>query len=183
MQVATTLIDGVLILSPKVFYDQRGYFVETFNQKVFQKCTNLEINFVQDNQSFSEKGTLRGLHFQKGQHAQAKLVRVVSGKVMDVIVDLRVDSPTFGKHIKIILDQDNHQQIFIPRGCAHGFLVLSETAIFSYKCDNYYNQQAESGIIYNDPDLNIDWQNQDMRSIISEKDLSLNTFKAYRQLC
>ena len=151
--------------------------MESFNQAVFKEGLNRDINFVQDNESYSSKGVLRGLHYQKGDYAQAKLVRVIKGKILDVVVDLRADSPTFSKHMSIELSEDNKTQLFIPRGFAHGFLVLSDTAIFSYKCDNFYNKASEGGIIYNDKDLNIDWKLDEKEFIVSEKDLELPTLK------
>lgn len=160
-----------------MFQDERGIFYETYNQKVFEKTTGLEIDFVQDNQSVSSRGVLRGLHFQTGNMAQAKLVRVVKGKVMDVVVDLRKNSETFGKSYSVVLDDVNHLQLFVPRGFAHGFITLSEESIFSYKCDNYYDKASESGIIYNDATLALDWHLPKEEFIISEKDLELPTFE------
>ncbi|MBB1150985.1 dTDP-4-dehydrorhamnose 3,5-epimerase [Myroides sp. NP-2] len=176
MEVRTTKLPGCLIVKPPVFTDSRGYFFESFNQELFEKKSGLQINFVQDNQSFSTKGTLRGLHFQRGIHQQAKLVRVIQGEILDVVVDIRENSPTFGQHFSMILNDKEQEQLFIPRGFAHGFLVLSETAIFAYKCDNYYNKQAESGILYNDPILNISWSNVNQEYLISDKDLLLPSF-------
>ena len=167
---------GCYILEPSIFDDGRGYFMESFNQKRFNDGIGEDIVFVQDNQSFSKKGVLRGLHFQKGRFAQAKLVRVLSGVVLDIAVDLRRDSHTFGKHISVELSAENKRQFFVPRGFAHGFVVLSETAEFFYKCDNYYNKEAEGGIIYNDALLNIDWRLPDFDILVSEKDLNLPTF-------
>lgn len=172
-----TEIEDCFILKPQKFEDERGYFFESFNEAIFRDKTGLLVHFVQDNQSFSSKGVLRGLHFQTGVHQQAKLVRVIQGEVLDVVVDLRKDSKTYGKHIKEILSDTNQKQVFIPRGFAHGFLVLSETAIFSYKCDNYYNRESEGGIIYNDESLGIDWMLRDEDFLISEKDLVLPKFK------
>lgn len=172
-----TELEDCFILKPQKFEDERGYFFESFNEAVFRDKTGLLVHFVQDNQSFSSKGVLRGLHFQTGFHQQAKLVRVIQGEVLDVVVDLRKDSKTYGKHIKEILSDTNQKQVFIPRGFAHGFLVLSETAIFSYKCDNYYNRESEGGIIYNDESLGIDWILNDEDFLISEKDLVLPKFK------
>ena len=177
MIVKETNLEGCFIIKPKVIQDKRGYFLESFNQAVFKEGLNRDINFVQDNESYSSKGVLRGLHYQKGDYAQAKLVRVIKGKILDVVVDLRADSPTFSKHMSIELSEDNKTQLFIPRGFAHGFLVLSDTAIFSYKCDNFYNKASEGGIIYNDKDLNIDWKLDEKEFIISEKDLELPTLK------
>jgi dTDP-4-dehydrorhamnose 3,5-epimerase len=170
--IATTL-SGCFIIEPKVISDQRGYFMESFNQKTFQKAVGQEVHFVQDNQSFSTEGVLRGLHYQTGIHAQAKLVRVLSGEVLDVAVDIRPDSLTYGQHVSILLSGENQKQFFVPRGFAHGFLVLSETATFFYKCDNYYNKESEGGIIYNDETLKIDWQFCTENLIISEKDTML----------
>lgn len=169
-----TKLKGCFILEPRVFEDNRGYFFESFNQSTFQKLIGSPINFIQDNESFSVKGTLRGLHYQQGAHAQAKLVRVVKGTVLDIAVDIRKHSPTFGAHVALELSEANKNQLFIPRGFAHGFVVLSDTAIFSYKCDNFYNKQSEGGIIYNDKDLNIDWILSENDFIVSEKDLLLN---------
>lgn len=175
MQVEKTNLLNCLVLLPNVFKDKRGYFLESFNDSKFKESTGLNVNFVQDNESFSSKGVLRGLHFQKGEFAQAKLVRVIKGEVLDIAVDIRPKSPTFGEHFSIVLSEKNKKQLFIPRGFAHGFLVLSDTAIFSYKCDNYYKKSSEGGIIYNDPTLNIDWQFPEEDLIISEKDKLLPT--------
>jgi len=180
MNIKTTKIAGVLILEPKVFYDDRGYFLESYNQKTLQN-NDISISFVQDNQSFSKYGTIRGLHYQKGDSAQVKLIRVLKGEILDVVVDLRMNSKTYGQSLAVKLSSDNNLQLLIPKGLAHGFSVLSEDAIIFYKCDNFYNKEAESGIIYNDTDLDIDWQVPiDMR-IISQKDLNLQTFKQYRE--
>ena len=177
MTVKETKLKGCFILEPKVFEDSRGYFFESFNQKTFNKLIGQNIYFIQDNESFSTKGALRGLHYQTGEHAQAKLVRVIKGCVLDIAVDIRKDSPTFGDHVSLELSEDNKQQLFIPRGFAHGFIVLSDTAIFSYKCDNFYNKEAEGGIIYNDTSLKADWKLNAKEFIISEKDLQLPTLK------
>ena len=173
MTVEETYLKGCYIISPKIFEDERGYFFESFNKQVFEKETGISTNFVQDNQSKSNKGVLRGLHFQTGEHGQAKLVSVIKGKVMDVCVDIRKESLTFGKHFTIILDDQEHKQLYIPRGFAHGFLVLEDDTIFSYKCDNFYNKQSESGILFNDKNLNIDWGFPKDQMIISEKDKQL----------
>lgn len=178
MKVEHTHLEGCFIITPKVFGDERGYFFESFNQDIFEKETGVSVNFVQDNQSKSSKGVLRGLHFQKGKHAQAKLVRVIKGKVLDVAVDVRPNSKTYGQHVSVILDETNNKQLFVPRGFAHGFLVLEDHTIFSYKCDNFYNKQSEDGIIYNDPSLNIDWNFPERELILSEKDLLLPKFEA-----
>ncbi|WP_242083679.1 dTDP-4-dehydrorhamnose 3,5-epimerase [Aestuariivivens sediminis] len=176
MSIEETFIQGCYVLTPRVFEDERGYFFESFNRNHFEEATGRSINFVQDNESQSKKGVLRGLHFQRGDHAQSKLVRVTRGKVLDVCVDLRQDSKTFGAHFSIILDAVKKQQLFIPKQFAHGFLVLENDTIFTYKCDNFYNKESETGIIYNDMTLNIDWQVHDSKLMISEKDLSLPTF-------
>jgi len=175
MKVKETKLKDCFILEPKVFDDNRGYFFESFNEKEFNKLMGFKINFVQDNESKSIKGVIRGLHFQKGRFAQAKLVRVVSGRVLDVCVDLRKESPSFGQHISEELSDSNRKQIFAPRGFAHGFIVLSDFAIFSYKCDNFYNKESEAGIIYNDPSLQIDWKLKPSEFIVSSKDLHLPT--------
>ncbi len=177
MELQKTPLKDCLLLKPKVFRDDRGVFYETYNQKVFEKTTELKIDFVQDNQSISSKGVLRGLHFQNGEMAQAKLVRVVKGRVLDIVVDIRKGSETFGKSFSIVLDDLEQLQLFVPRGFAHGFITLSEQSIFSYKCDNYYNKASESGIIYNDATLALDWHLPKEEFIISEKDLELPTFE------
>lgn len=177
MNFIPTKLKGCYILEPKVIFDERGYFMESFNEKRFQEAIGEEIHFVQDNQSYSTKGVLRGLHYQTGEHAQAKLVRVLSGEVLDVAVDIRPGSETFGEHVAILLSAENQKQFFVPRGFAHGFLVLSETATFFYKCDNFYNKESEGGIIFNDPKLNIDWQFPEKELIISEKDQILPTIE------
>ena len=169
MNIIPTSIAGVWIIEPKIFNDPRGYFFESYNQKEFNKKIG-HIDFVQDNESFSSYGVLRGLHFQKPPFAQSKLVRVIQGKVLDVAVDIRHGSPTFGKYVSVELSGENHRQFFIPRGFAHGFCVLSETALFQYKCDNLYAPQSEGAIAWNDPDLNIDWRISSDEIILSEKD-------------
>jgi dTDP-4-dehydrorhamnose 3,5-epimerase len=173
MIVKETKLKGCFIFEPKVFEDKRGYFVESYNQKIFNQLTGNNISFVQDNESFSSKGVLRGLHYQIGEYAQAKLVRVISGKVLDVAVDVRKESPTFGQSISVVLSEENKKQFFVPRGFAHGFVVLSDTALFSYKCDNFYNKESEGGILYSDRTLNINWGLPADQLIISEKDLIL----------
>ena len=178
MNVKETKLKGCFILEPKVFEDERGYFYESYNEKTFNDAIGREVVFVQDNESFSTKGVLRGLHFQKGAYAQAKLVRVIKGSVLDVAVDLRKESETYGQYISIDLSEENKKQLYIPRGFAHGFVVLSNTAIFSYKCDNFYNKEAESGIIYNDKHLNIDWKLPEEALILSDKDLKLPGFES-----
>jgi dTDP-4-dehydrorhamnose 3,5-epimerase len=177
MNVTETHLQGCFIIEPRVFEDQRGYFFETFNQDKFNELIGAQVNFVQDNESASTKGVLRGLHYQTGEHAQAKLVRVIEGVVLDIVVDLRKDSKTYGKQFSIELSASNKMQLFVPKGFAHGFIVLSDTATFSYKCDNYYNKASEGGIIYNDKFLNIDWQLPESQFVISEKDLELPTFE------
>ncbi len=177
MVIEETYLKGCFVITPKVFEDERGYFFESFNQKTFEAETGLKVNFVQDNQSKSSKGVLRGLHFQIGKHAQAKLVQVIKGKVLDVCVDIRKESPTFGKQFSLILDEVDRKQLYIPRGFAHGFVVLENDTIFSYKCDNFYNKAFEAGIIFNDEDLKIDWGFSKETLLISEKDLSLPSFK------
>jgi dTDP-4-dehydrorhamnose 3,5-epimerase len=173
MRIEQTSIKECFIVYDTVFGDDRGFFFESFNQKNFFDQTGVDINFVQDNQSGSQRGVLRGLHFQYGEFSQAKLVRVLKGKVLDVAVDLRQSSETFGQHVVIELSADSRTQLFIPRGFAHGFVVLSEFAEFFYKCDNYYNKASDRGIIYNDPDLGIDWKISENELILSEKDTRL----------
>ena len=165
-----TKLKGCFIIEPKVISDERGYFMESFNQNIFNSGINQEIKFVQDNQSFSSKGVLRGLHFQTSEFSQSKLVRVLQGEVLDVAIDIRPNSQTFGQHVSIVLSSENQKQFFVPRGFAHGFLVLSETATFFYKCDNFYNKESEGGIIYNDQTINIDWKLDTKDLIISDKD-------------
>lgn len=170
MTIEQTKLADCFIIHDTVFGDNRGYFFESFNKKTFFDKTGLDINFIQDNQSKSSKGVLRGLHFQHGEFAQAKLVRVLEGKVLDVAVDLRRESPTFKQYITVELSAESRTQFFVPRGFAHGFVVLSETATFFYKCDNLYNKASEGGVIYNDPELNIDWKLAADELLISEKD-------------
>ncbi len=178
MNLIHTEIDGLLILEPKVFGDDRGYFFEVYNKKVFEELVG-PVDFVQDNESKSRYGVVRGLHFQTGEHAQAKLVRVVSGSVLDVAVDLRPGSETFGQHVAAVLSGENKRMFFIPRGFAHGFSVLSDEVIFQYKCDNLYCPQAEGAIAWDDPDLGIDWQIPADRAILSEKDRNHPSFKQF----
>ena len=177
MNFIPTKLEGCFVIEPKIFNDERGYFLERFNENTFQKGIGQPVHFVQDNQSFSSKGVLRGLHYQTGEHAQAKLVRVLQGEVLDVVVDIRPDSKTYGESFSVVLSGENQKQFFIPRGFAHGFLVLSETATFFYKCDNFYNKESEGGIIYNDKSLNIDWQFSNAELLISEKDAILPTIE------
>ncbi|WP_431133069.1 dTDP-4-dehydrorhamnose 3,5-epimerase [Psychroserpens mesophilus] len=180
MNIKESKLEGCFILEPKVFEDKRGYFFESFNQNKFNDLLGYQINFVQDNESFSSKGVLRGLHYQTGEHQQAKLVRVISGKVLDVVVDLRKESKTFGQHFSVELSSKNKKQLFVPRGFAHGFVVLSDTVIFTYKCDNFYNKESEAGIIYNDSNLGIDWLLNSNEIIISQKDTQLPSFENAR---
>ena len=169
MEVIKTNIEGVVIIEPRIFRDERGYFFESFSQREFQEkvCNTV---FVQDNESKSSYGVLRGLHFQKPPYAQSKLVRVIKGAVLDVAVDIRKGSPTFGQHVAVELTEDNHRQFFIPRGFAHGFSVLSDEVIFQYKCDNFYAPQSEGALAWDDPDLGIDWRLPAEKVILSEKD-------------
>ncbi len=174
MKVEKTFIEDLLVIEPDVFGDERGYFFESFSFKKY-KAGGIELNFVQDNISKSRLGTLRGLHYQVGENAQGKLCQVIKGKVLDAAVDIRFDSPTFGKYFSIELSEENHLQLWIPKGFAHGFSVLSDEAVFLYKCTNYYSKQDERAIIYNDPDLNIDWQIKN--PIVSEKDKQGKLFR------
>jgi dTDP-4-dehydrorhamnose 3,5-epimerase len=169
--VLTPLVD-CYVIHDNLIGDARGYFFESFNRHTFREQTGLDVDFVQDNQSSSQKGVIRGLHFQRGEHAQAKLVRVLQGSVLDVAVDIRKGSPTYGKSFSIELSENNQTQLFIPRGFAHGFEVLSEQAVFFYKCDNFYNKAADAGILYSDPALNIPWQTPDSDRILSPKDIA-----------
>lgn len=173
MKATETKLKGCFIIEPTVFKDSRGYFFETFNQPKFEKITGQQGHFVQDNQSASTYGVIRGLHFQKGEHAQAKLVRVIEGRVLDVAVDIREGSVTYGQWASVELTAENNLQFYVPRGFAHGFSVLSETAVFAYKCDNTYNKESEGGIAYNDPSLGIDWGIPEEARSLSEKDLEL----------
>ena len=169
MEVIKTNIEGVVIIEPRIFKDDRGYFFESFSQREFEEKV-CKTTFVQDNESKSSYGVLRGLHFQKPPFAQSKLVRVIKGAVLDVAVDIRKGSPTFGQYVSVELTGENHRQFFIPRGFAHGFSVLSEEVIFQYKCDNFYSPQSEGAIAWNDPDLNIDWRIPAEKVVLSEKD-------------
>lgn len=169
MEIIKTDIDGVVIIEPRLFRDERGYFFESFSERDFSERVR-PIHFVQDNESKSAYGVLRGLHFQKPPHAQSKLVRVIKGRVLDVAVDIRRGSPTFGRHVAVELTEENHRQFFIPRGFAHGFSVLSEEAVFQYKCDNYYAPQSEGALAWDDPELAIDWRIPADKIILSEKD-------------
>lgn len=176
MNLVSTGFDELFVLEPKVFGDHRGYFFESYNQKTFIDL-GIKNNFIQDNESLSNYGTLRGLHFQKGEFAQAKLVRVVKGSVLDVVVDIRPDSKTFGKKFSCELSEENKKILMIPRGFAHGFVVLSDTAIFQYKCDNLYSPQNEGGIRFDDPELAIDWKISMDKVLLSDKDKKLPFFK------
>ena len=169
MDVIRTEIDGVVIIEPKIFGDARGYFFESFSQREFEEKVR-KINFVQDNESMSSYGVMRGLHFQRPPFTQSKLVRCVKGAVLDVAVDIRKGSPTYGQHVAVELTEDNHRQFFVPRGFAHGFAVLSETAIFQYKCDNFYAPQADGGISIKDESFGIDWKIPTDKALLSEKD-------------
>jgi len=172
-----TTIADCFLFTPKVFRDDRGFFCETYNKKQFDSFFKTPPVFVQDNQSESHFGVVRGLHYQIGAAAQAKLIRVVHGRVLDVVVDLRRDSKSFLKHIAVEIDHQSMQQLFVPRGCAHGFVTLSDHAVFAYKCDNFYDGKSEKGIRYNDPDLNIDWRLPESQLNLSEKDLDLPFLK------
>ena len=176
MEVIKTNIEGVVIIEPRIFRDDRGYFFESFSQRDFQEkvCNTV---FVQDNESKSSYGVLRGLHFQKPPYAQSKLVRVIKGAVLDVAVDIRKGSPTFGQHVAVELTEDNHRQFFIPRGFAHGFSVLTDEVIFQYKCDNFYAPQSEGALAWDDPDLGIDWRIPTDKVLLSEKDRHHNRLR------
>lgn len=170
MEIIKTKIEGLVIIEPKVFKDARGYFFESYSQREFEEKVG-KINFVQDNESMSSYGVMRGLHFQRPPYTQSKLVRCVKGRVLDVAVDIRKGSPTYGQHVAVELTEDNHRQFFISRGFAHGFVVLSETAIFQYKCDNFYAPEADGGVSIKDESLGIDWQIPTENAILSEKDI------------
>lgn len=178
MEIIDTEIEGLKILKPKVFTDSRGYFFESYSKKLFDREV-AEVDFVQDNESCSSFGVIRGLHFQCPPHSQAKLVRCVLGRVLDVAVDIRKGSPTYGKHVAVELTEENHIQFFIPKGFAHGFAVLSEKAIFQYKCDEYYHPESEGGISLLDPSLNIDWKLNLEKAILSEKDMRHPSFSNF----
>ena len=182
MNFIPTKLEGCFILEPKIILDERGYFMESFNENTSQNGTGKAVHFVQDNQSFSAKGVLRGLHYQTGEHAQAKLVRVLNGEVLDVVVDIRPESTTYGQYVSILLSSENQKQLYVPRGFAHGFLVLSDTATFFYKCDNFYNKESEGGLSYNDPMVNIDWNFPKEKLLISEKDLVLPTLEKAKKV-
>jgi len=177
IKATETKLKGCFIIESTIFEDERGYFFESYNHREFCEAIGQEVNFVQDNQSFSKKGVLRGLHFQKGEYAQAKLVSVLEGRIQDVVVDLRKDSPTFAQHFSIELNGEDKKQLFVPRGFAHGFLTLSESAKMLYKCDNYYFKQGEGGICFDDPDLKIQWMITTNNLLLSEKDRILPNYK------
>lgn len=179
MNIQETGLQDCVIIKPRIFEDDRGYFFESFNSKVFEELTGNKTAFVQDNQSFSSYGVIRALHAQSGKHAQAKLVRVLQGEVLDVAVDIRQGSPTYGKHVAVKLSSENKLQLFVPRGFLHGFAVLSKTAEFFYKCDNFYNKQSEVGVLYNDSSLNIDWLIPENERIVAERDLQLPELSYY----
>ena len=178
MEVKKTGIEGVVVIEPRIFKDERGYFFESFSQREFNEKV-MPVNFVQDNESMSSYGVMRGLHFQQMPYTQSKLVRCVKGAVLDVAVDIRKGSPTYGQHVAVELTEENHLQFFIPRGFAHGFAVLSETAVFQYKCDNFYAPQADGGIQLRDESLGIDWKIPVAEAILSEKDLKYPMLKDY----
>ena len=181
MKVTETSLKGCFIIEPTLFEDNRGVFFESYNHRKFEETVGQRINFVQDNHSVSHKGVLRGLHFQIGKHAQAKLVRVARGSALDVVVDLRPNSATFGQHFKTILSDSNATLLFVPQGLAHGFLAMEDNTVFLYKCDAYYHRESEGGIIYNDADLGIDWEYSLNQVLLSAKDLELPTFKSVFQ--
>lgn len=170
MQIVKTFIDGLFVVEPTILEDQRGYFFESFNEASFNTATGIKVRFIQDNESKSKRGVLRGLHFQRAPYAQAKLVSVVRGRVLDVAVDIRKDSSTFGKYVMTELSGDNHRQMFIPKGFAHGYVVLEDDTIFQYKCDEYYHPEAEGSVAWNDPQIGIDWGVNECDIILSDKD-------------
>jgi len=181
MEIVKFDIEDLVLIKPKVFGDDRGYFFESYSQEKFNKAVGKKVNFIQDNESLSSKGVLRGLHWQKPPFSQAKLVRVVKGKVQDIAVDIRKDSPTFGMHQSVILSEENKHQFFVPRGFVHAFLVLSDVAVFQYKVDNIYAPSHDSGVIYNDPALGIKWELNEEEILLSEKDSQLPTLEALMQ--
>lgn len=182
MKIEETPLKDCFLIHNTIFNDDRGYFFESFNAERFCKLTGKYVSFVQDNQSHSIKGVLRGIHFQKGEHSQAKLVRVLKGEVLDVAVDLRKDSPTFGQHYSVRLSDTSNTQLFVPRGFGHGFIVLSDEVDFFYKCDNFYNKASEGGLMYNDRELNIDWQLPSSEILVSQKDEQNSSFAEYKTL-
>lgn len=177
MEVERTPLKDCYLIKPRIFKDKRGLFLETYHRKRFFELTGIDTEFVQDNQSISRYGVLRGLHYQKGEFAQTKIVRAIYGRVLDVVIDLRPNSPSFKKSYSVILDDENLYQLYVPKGFAHGFLTLSEKSVFSYKCDHYYTPGSEAGIIFNDPQLNIDWNFPEKEMIISDKDKVQPTLK------
>jgi dTDP-4-dehydrorhamnose 3,5-epimerase len=179
MEIETFDIEGLLLIKPRVFGDDRGYFVETFNKEKFEKLTGIKSDFIQDNESKSSYGVLRGLHFQRPPYSQAKLVRVIEGEVLDVTVDLRASSPTYGQYQKFHLSGENKHQVYVPKGFGHGFLVLSESAVFAYKVDNVYSPTHDDGIIFNEPSFNIDWGIDEKDLSLSDKDKGLKSFEEY----
>lgn len=176
MPFLTCDLQGIIVIEPTVFEDSRGYFFEAYNEKLFHQ-NGITCQFVQDNQSHSTYGVIRGLHYQLNPHAQSKLIRVLEGKILDVVIDIRKNSSTYGQHFSLLLSAENKKQLFLPAGFAHGFSVLSETATVLYKCDEFYNKQSEAGIRYDDVDLNIDWKVEKGKEIVSDKDLQLPDFK------
>ena len=180
MNVIKTEIEGVFVIEPQVFGDERGYFFESFNAERFLAETGVEVTFVQDNESLSKRGVLRGLHFQREPYAQAKLVRVVRGRVLDIAVDMRKDSPTFGRYVAVELSGENHRQMFIPKGFAHGYIALEDDTVFQYKCDEYYHPEVEDGIAWNDPQIGIEWPLSEDEITLSDKDRKHPTLK---ELC
>jgi dTDP-4-dehydrorhamnose 3,5-epimerase len=179
MKVTETFLKGCFVIEPLVFKDNRGSFFESFNKKKFKEKTGIEIDFVQENQSISKKGVIRGLHLQKGDNAQTKLIRVIMGEILDVVVDVRENSKTFGKTFSCILSGENNKQLFVPKGFLHGFATLKNNTILHYKCDNYYNKGAEDGVLFNDNVLNIDWKLKKGEIILSEKDKKLSNFQIF----
>lgn len=177
MNVIRAAIEGVYIIEPQLFGDARGYFMESFSERDFASATGLDVRFVQDNESRSKRGVLRGLHFQRAPYAQAKLVRVVSGRVLDVAVDIRPESSTFGKYVATELSGENHRQMFIPKGFAHGYVVLEDDTVFQYKCDEFYHPESEGGIAWNDPQIGIEWGIPESEIILSEKDRNRKLLK------
>src|SRR5690606_23183468 len=177
MKITETRLKGCFVLEPTIFKDNRGLFMESYKKSSLEEAIGASINFVQDNISVSKKGVLRGLHYQTGKHAQVKLVQVIKGAVLDVVADMREESATFGQYLKFKISDENRKSIFIPKGMAHGFLALTDEVIFAYKCDAYYHPQAEAGIVFNDSNLNIDWEISETEMILSEKDLNLPLWK------
>ena len=183
MRIVESNIEGLFIIEPDIYNDDRGYFMESFSERNFIASTGLDTHFVQDNESLSHKGVLRGLHFQCAPYSQAKLVRVVQGRVLDVAVDIRKGSPTFGKYVITELSGENHRQMFIPKGFAHGYITLEDNTLFQYKCDEYYHPEAEMGIIWNDPEIGIDWGADESSIILSNKDKQHKTLNEIDDSC